>query len=390
MTDETKLAGGPLNRPVDFSSAYSFSSSESLAETHQLKYDRVRYGRDNGSGQIELEKALEEWHPGFRVLSFRSGMAALTTLFHWGWQISDKQLVQEEIYRKTESLVRDLHGVHKKPLARLPMLKQPHRRQEIEVLEKNTLMFFETPSNPHLRIPEWPDLLSIQDTNPLVFVDATLSGLGNLSHELVEKADAIVYSLTKYIGGHNDLIGGALFVRPDRYQELWEIRSRMGNIIGPMEAFLALRSLKTLSLRWHRQCDVAEEVFRELELLQGKGSIGTLNFPGGGSNSDQEYLANRTLTRMGAVLSFTVVTDQESLARKMKSLEAIKMAPSFGSTDSLIEICSLMSQPEATLEELAASGVEPTLVRLSVGVEPAQVILSDLRRLTASSGKTPH
>jgi len=379
--NDSEFAAGRLSEPVDFSSAQFFGDSETLADTHESKYQKVRYGRDSGHGQINLEKSLELWHPGFRALTFRSGMGALHTLLQWGWGAYKDHFVQSEVYRKTSGLIRELSELSGKS-AHLISLDTGLTRSADELLPgKSALVVLEVPSNPHLRIPDWPTIAPQGDEKPFVLVDATMSGLGNLSNELIERSDAIAYSLTKYIGGHNDLIGGALFVRPDLYEEIWEVRSRMGNIIGPMEAFLALRSLKTFDLRWQRQCDVAEDLFTMIHELFDAGSLRSLNFPGTGTNSDQAQLSDATMMRKGAVMSFEVNLNREDLSKKMSDLETVKMAPSFGSTDSLIEICSLMSQPEASYEELAAMGIEPSLVRLSVGVEKPELIFADIRRL---------
>lgn len=381
MIGESTPRGQPLNNPVDFSSAFWFDTQESLAATHQLKFERVRYGRDSGVGQNHLEKSLEQWHPGFRVLTFRSGMSALQTVLHWAWSSSNHHFVQSEVYRKTAGLIDDLTELSGRQSFEINLWHAPVTASEAPLPGSTSLVILEVPSNPHLRIPDWPMLFRHCTSKPFVVVDATLSGLANLSEELVNQADAIVYSLTKYIGGHNDLIGGAIFVRPDRYKELWEIRSRLGNIIGPMEAFLASRSMKTFDLRWERQCEVADEVFEKLSKLLDGGSLASLNFPGAGTNSDQHSLAQRSLLRRGAVMSFTVGSDRKSLAQRMSDLKTVKMAPSFGSTDSLIEICSLMSQPDATDEQLEKSGIEPTLIRLSIGIEDPDLIFSDIRGL---------
>ncbi len=383
MTGGSTLSGQPLNNPLDFSSAFWFDSSESLADTHRSKFERVRYGRDSGLGQIDLENLLEEWHPGFRVLTFRSGMGALQTILQWAWGAFDTHFVQSEVYRKTTSLIHDLTELSGKHPREINLRLAPLLVADAPLPGGTSLVVLEVPSNPHLRLTDWPTLLPPDADKPFVVVDATLSGLGNLSEEFVGRTDAIVYSLTKYIGGHNDLIAGAIFIRPDRYRELWEARSRLGNIIGPMEAFLASRSLKTFGLRWQRQCEVAEEIFQRFSALYGAGTLGTLNFPGAGTNSDQATLTQKTLIRRGAVMSFTVGTDRAALSQKISRLETVKMAPSFGSTDSLIEICSLMSQPDATDQELAMSGIEPTLVRLSIGTEDPELIFADIEKLLA-------
>lgn len=371
--------GLPLAPTLDFSSAQGFKNSNSLRDTHSDKFQRHRYGRDSTSGGLDLERELELWHPGFRALTFRSGMAALETLMQWAWPQFESFSAQSEIYRKTESLFAALNNLSPRDLERLPLSLGDQEKSYS--WNKETFVFLEFPSNPHLRFLDLDFSQFPQSERPFVFLDATMSGLGNLTDEFVHTTDAIGYSLTKFIGGHNDLIGGVLFVKPHLYEDLWNLRSRMGNGIGPMEAFLTLRSLKTFPIRFTTQCTNALEVFHGIEALRDDERLEDLFFPGMGSNADQHTLVARTLLSPGSVMSFVVPGDRARLAERMSGLTTLRMAPSFGSTDSLVEICSLMSRPEASNEELEKSGLEPTLVRLSIGLESAKKILADVAKI---------
>lgn len=371
--------GQPLAPTLDFSSAQGFRNSDSLRDTHGDKLERHRYGRDSTRGGLDLELELELWHPGFRALTFRSGMAALETMMQWAWPQHKSFFVQSEIYRKTESLFTGLNDLSPRALERLPISLGDQGKSYSR--NKGNFVFLEFPSNPHLRLLDLHFSELPQGDRPFVFVDATMSGLGNLTDEFVRTTDALGYSLSKHIGGHNDLIGGVLFVRPHIYEDLWNLRSRMGNGIGPMEAFLTLRSLRTFPIRFAAQCTNALEVFHGIEALREDERLEDIFFPGMGSNADQHSLVTQTLLSPGSVMSFVVKGDRATLAERMSNLKTLRMAPSFGSTDSLVEICSLMSRPEASYEELEKSGLEPTLVRLSIGLESADKILTDVAKI---------
>lgn len=370
--------GSPLSPAIDLSSAQFFSSSDSLANVHEDKFQQHRYGRDSGEGALHLEKELENWYPGFKALAFRSGMAALETLFQMSWTKYEQISIQSEIYRKTEALVSGLQNIGARKVSRPKM--NPETTTRDHDIQEAQFVFLEIPSNPHLRLLELDArFLSTNKVKPFIAIDATMSGFGNLKPEFLESVDTICFSLTKFIGGHNDVIGGVLFVKNEIYEELWMLRSRMGNIISPFDAFLSLRSLKTLNLRMSAHLDTSRFVLDFIQSAFEENKIRKFFYPGLGENADQKDIVNRILFNGGSVLSFIPDASREVLATRLEKLRTVKMAPSFGSTDSLIEICSLMTRPNATTEELRKSGLEPNLIRLSVGIDRPQQVIDDLK-----------
>jgi len=379
MTIDGEMSAFPLAPTMDLSSAQAFHNSQSLNVVHNNKYEANRYGRDSHPTAQALERALEGYHDGYKAVTFRSGMAAIEAVMNWAWGRFDNFYVQSEIYRKSELVIQNLDSLSSRSITRLGTnSKKPESTSNPDSTD---FYFFEFPSNPHLRILEDWKTTTTDDAKDFVFVDATLSGLGNLSQNFLDTVDVICYSLTKYIGGHNDLIGGVLFVKPELYEVLWEVRSRMGNILGPAEAHLCLRSLKTFAIRFHNQSENALSVLNGLTGLKDQGALSEIFFPGQGENLFQEILVNETINVGGSVVSFVVPGERRELAQKMQGFKSIKMAPSFGSTDSLIEICSLMSRPDLSDLELAQIGLEPCLVRLSVGLEDAHAIIKDIVKL---------
>lgn len=371
--------GRPLAHPVDFSSAFSFPDSQSLAETHEAKHERVRYSRDTARGPLELEGALEAYFPNFRALTFNSGMSAVDALFQWAWRNHDSVLVSSEVYRKTEKVISSLFELQPKEIHRLqvrdPILTYPGSGAG------GLFAFLEIPTNPHLRLVDCAVLRKDLPSDSFLAADISLAGLDNLLPEQIHALDAVVLSLTKYVGGHNDLLGGVLLVRPQLYEAIWEWRSQAGTIIGPMESYLASRSLKTFRLRWDAQQRQADVIVSFLEEKLEEGLISQLYYPGVGTNCDQSSLAERVLKDRGSVVSFVVPLEREVLAGRVSEMKTTRMAPSFGSVDSLMEISSLMSQPHASPQELNQMGLEPTLVRFSIGLEDTRDLINDLEAL---------
>jgi len=305
-------------------------------------------------------------------------MAALEALFQMAWANFDSLAIQSEVYRKTESLISAMQTLAPRQISRLDI--HSHRTENNWDSSKPSFIFVELPSNPHLRVVDTKELVS-SSKKPFLAVDATMTGLGNLRPKFLESVDVICYSLTKFIGGHNDLIGGILFVKDEIYEQAWALRSRMGNIIRPMEAFLSMRSLRTFALRMEAHLKSTEVVLGFMQEQTQQRTLRGYFYPGFGQNLDQEFLVEEVLFHRGSVLSFIPNRTRDEVAQSVRDLKFIKLAPSFGSTDSLFEICSLMTRPDATERELLESGLEPNLVRLSIGIDRPDLIIDDLEKI---------
>lgn len=374
----SRTPGKPLVPPLDLSAAHYFESSEALSALHESRTSYTRYGRESTSNQRDLEGVLEEYFPNFRALVFSSGMAANETLMQWAWKEFSALVITSEVYRKTEAVIDHLSSLASRDITRIDA------RADIPKFVPNDGFFFlEAPSNPHLRLV---DLKAARDSLPGAFfaADLTLAGLGNVLPDQLDRLDAVVLSLTKYASGHNDVMGGALLVREERYRQFWDDRARSGSVLAPFDCYLLQRSLRTYSLRWTAQLAHTSAVFQFLEGQLVEGNLGKLFYPGNGSNSDQLDLAQSFMHGFGSVLSMVPRISREEIANRLNRLQVVKLAPSFGAVDSLIEVASLMSQPSATLDALAAQGLEPNLVRLSVGLEDVDMIVDDLQRILAT------
>ena len=370
---EVELYGDPLTPSVNFSTAYAFRSVEELGAYHDDKYDSVRYARDSSLLVRQLEHYFELMHQGCKCLLFNSGMAALSACFSAFLNARSSVVTFGSFYRKSLSILKAFEEKFGGRYLNFPS----YGCEGVEELDgPNTLVLVESPSNPFLRLV---DLEEVRKRLPssIIVVDTTFQGLLNSKSELAG-ADLVTASCTKYIGGHNDVLGGFVVCKNrDTFSSIWDERSMRGGILDNHSAYLLLRSLRTYDLRMEKTLQNASLV---LDFLKGHAHVHRLYYPGWGENSDQAALFQQEHYHGGGVVTFRT-GDRVNLKSNMKRLCSTKMAPSFGSVDTLVEIPMYMSHWGEPLNEVAKLGLDPQTVRLSVGNEPIRYILDDLQRL---------
>ncbi len=306
--------------------AHSFTNAADLAAYHAAPRNGHRYGRDSSPEVALAERAIEAYHPGYEAVLFSSGMAATAAIFAtFG---GDGIELPEQCYRKAVPLAGD------------------------KARQGGGLVWSESPSNPHLLLADYE---ALQNDGRLVALDLTFAGLGNFKGDF---PDFIVHSLTKYACGHNDFMAGVVLAKGDNAEAIWRYRSMAGGIPDPATASLLLRSLKTYDLRVERQIENTRTILRWLI-----GKADAIFYPENSHWHDHG----------GAVVSFRVDgADPVELTDKIGAMKTITMAPSFGAVDTMAEVPATMSR---------APGVEPDLVRLSIGIEPVEKIIADLETL---------
>lgn len=375
--------GFPLVSGMQPSSAHHFLDSAALAAYHAAKFDSVRYARDASANTVELERIVEQLHAGFHGFAFSSGMSAIASVFEAVRPGLQRLLLPDEVYRKTVALGQQLAATSPVEVATYPTASSassaaPLTGQPAE----GEVWFVEAPSNPHLRVADLRGVDRGPTRTGVIVLDATLAGLGDLPPALLELVDVIVYSCTKYIGGHNDVIGGLALVRDALRAPLWEARSRLGTIMPPHDAHLVVRSLRTFDVRRDRQEEGARHVLRHLAQRADEGLVQSIHYPGEFANAHEaDAVAFALGGPRGSLVSFVPERPREELAERIGTLLTARMAPSFGSVDSLVEIPSYMSHAAASLDDLAAMGLEPNLVRFSVGAERPELLTEDIDRL---------
>jgi len=366
-----------LSPPIDLSAATAFVSPADLAATQHDLTERLRYSRDQSAGSQYVESWLE-MDPsicGKRALVFPSGMAAIDCFMAVHYVPDCEIFMPPEQYRKTRTLAtfwarsvqtydggRDLDE-------RLTRSRAPKK-----------IVLCESPGNPHLRLTNAQAVGEIarRHSAPSLF-DGTFAGLSNC-YTAYAQFDVVAHSATKYVVGHNDVIGGLLFVNPEDRRLYWERRGATCGPLDPFSCFLLCRSLDTYDLRVNTQVENAQRVVEFLLEEMQEGSLRGVWYPGVGNNEDQAALASKQLLHRGAVVSFE---GSHGLPERLdvSTLAPFQMAPSFGSTRTLLEQPSKMSHWGKTEKELDEIGLEYNLIRLSVGTEDIRSIMDALRHL---------
>lgn len=333
-------------------------------------YDYTRSG--NPTRQV-LEEGLADLEGGHRALAFSSGMAALTTFFLHFSQ-GDHLVVSEDLYGGT---YRVLDQIFSDFGLSVTYADTTDTEAVSKAIKSNTkALLIETPGNPLLGIADLEALGTLcRKRNLLYVVDNTfLSPI--LQKPFDFGADVVIYSATKYLGGHNDLCAGILVAREEELGErFYFLQNSTGAVLPPFDCWLLVRSLKTLSLRIERQCKNALII---AEWLQKHPKVNDIYYPGLKQHPGHE-LSKKQAKDFGGMLSFRV--DNEETARTvLKRLKLISFAESLGGVESLMTLPSVQTHADIPEEDRQRLGICDRLLRLSVGTESPEDIIADLEQ----------
>ncbi|GAA0379092.1 cystathionine gamma-synthase [Microbispora corallina] len=329
------------------------------------------YSRSANPTRTALEEAVAAVEGGARGLAFASGLAAEDTLLRAVCRPGDHVLIPDDAYGGTYRLfsrVLEPWGVSfdPVPLGDLSAVRAAVRSGSTRVI------WVETPTNPLLNVADIAGLAQIaHDAGALLVVDNTFAS-PYLQQPLALGADVVVHSTTKYVGGHSDVIGGALVARSaDLGERLAYHQNAIGAVAGPFDAWLTLRGLKTLGVRMERHCDNAERV---VDLLLSHKRVTQVLYPGLPDHPGHEVAAKQ-MRRFGGMVSFRVAGGEEAAVEVCNRTRLFTLGESLGGVESLIEHPGRMTHASAAGSPLE---VPADLVRLSVGIETIDDLLTDL------------
>jgi cystathionine beta-lyase/cystathionine gamma-synthase len=238
------------------------------------------------------------------------------------------------------------------------------------------LVWLETPTNPLLRVTDIRSVAEVvhaHPNRPLLVVDNTFA-TPYLQRPLELGADIVVHSMTKYLGGHSDVVGGAVIVKDKELAErLYFLQNAVGAVLGPMDSFLVLRGIKTLPVRMDRHAENAAAI---VEFLAKHPKVEKLIYPFHESHP-QYHIARGQMKNGGGMISFLVKGGRDAAIRLVEATKIFTLAESLGGVESLIEVPAAMTHLSVAGSQLA---VDPSLVRLSVGIENKDDLLEDLRQ----------
>jgi len=356
---------GAISPPIHLSATYRHPG---VGESTGYDYTRSI----NPTREI-LEKGLAELEGGARGLAFSSGMAALTTFFLHFSQ-GDHLVVSEDLYGGTYRVLDQIFANFGLTVTYVDTTDTAAVAGAVTGQTKALLI--ETPGNPLLGIADLAALGQLCRKHKLIFaVDNTfLSPI--LQRPFEFGADVVIYSATKYLGGHNDLCAGVLVAREeDLGERLYFLQNSTGAILPPIDCWLLLRSLKTLNLRIERHCKNALIVARWLE----EHPKVTESYYPGLENHPGHELSRRQANGFGGMISFRV--ESEELARTvLKRLRLISFAESLGGVESLMTLPAIQTHGDIPEAERQRLGICERLLRLSVGTESVEDIIADLEQ----------
>jgi cystathionine gamma-synthase len=353
---------GSVNVPIFQTSTYA---QPSVAEPKVFDY-----ARGGNPTREAFQTALAALEGGERAFAFGSGMAAETTLL-LSLRPGDHVVIPDDVYGGTYRLLARVLDPWGLSFTTVDIADLDELRGSIR--DETKVVWFETPSNPLLKVVDVEAVTRIaHDAGARVVVDNTFATPA-LQRPLELGADAVVHSITKYIGGHSDLIGGAAVTNdPGWIESLAFLTNAVGAVPGPMDCFLGLRGLKTLALRMTKHSENAAAV---ADWLAADARVDRVYFPGLPSHPGHEVAA-RQMSGFGGMVSFEVGSAEEAVAVAERT-ELFFLAESLGGVESLIEVPGPM-----THASVAGSPCEvpANLVRLSVGLEHVDDLIADLDR----------
>ena len=329
------------------------------------------YSRSANPTRTALEGALAAVEEGERGFAFASGLAAEDTLVRALCRPGDHAVIPDDAYGGTYRLfdkVERAWGLDHSPA---PVSDVDAVRAAIRPGETK-LVWVETPTNPLLNIGDIEALAAVaHDAGALLVVDNTFAS-PYLQQPLTLGADVALHSTTKYVGGHSDVVGGALVVRDlDLAEQIGYHQNAMGAVPGPFDAFLTHRGLKTLGIRMDRHCDNAEAV---VDFLVGHPAVTQVIYPGLPEHPGHA-VAGRQMKRYGGMVSFRVAGGEEQALAVCDRARVFTLGESLGGVESLIEHPGRMTHASVAGTDLE---VPADLIRLSVGIETAADLLADL------------
>jgi methionine-gamma-lyase len=369
-----KKENRPLSTPIQRATTFQAESSESHGILFRDRTDRLytRFGNPTLSAAEEKIALLEKAES---ALVFGSGMGAITTLLLTLLKSGDHVVSQREIFAQTftflDRLARSL-GIE------TTFVDSTRTEEIVEAIRPSTkLVYIETPSNPLLQVVDIQATADLAaESGAMLIVDSTFAS-PYLQNPLALGATLTLHSGTKFLGGHSDVMCGVVVGGDELIRRIRETQILLGTILDPHAAWLLLRGIKTLGARVQRQCDNAIRVARFLASQKG---IKAVHYPWL-EESPYFNLAKKQMGGGGGVLSFEVTGELEGARNFLSALDLIPVATSLGGVETVIEI---PVELDFCSQELGGSaeetGINPGLIRLSVGIEDIDDLIGDLKR----------
>lgn len=390
-----ELSEGAIKSPIFLTSTFVFKSAEEgkaffeiaygLRERGETEEYGLIYSRLNNPDLEILENRLTLWDNAEDAAVFESGMAAISTVLLEFLHPGDVLLHSTPLYGGTDHFIHYfLKKIGVQTVSFFPGEERTtlmKRLDEEGLMEKIRFIYVETPANPTNAIIDIAALKQIAEAcsteEKRVYVGVDNTYMGPLwQHPLNHGADFSIYSATKYIGGHSDVIAGAVCGSKEVMTRVKTLRTFLGNMASPHTGWLLLRSLETLKVRMEQQAKNAQVVATFLNVHPKVSKVYYLGLITEHSTNWEVY--KKQYSSSGAMISFEIRGAEKEAFRFINALKLIKLAVSLGSTESLVEHPDTMTHAGVDPEHRRVTGISPSLIRLSVGVENTEDLIWDI------------
>jgi len=369
---------GSVTTPIVQTSTFIFKNMDEVAQYTAGKKSHYEYGRYGNPTQQAVETKLAMLENAEHCLLFDCGMSAISGTLFALMKKGDHIILTDDAYKQTLNFAENFLPRFGIEVTVVPM--GDYKAMEATIRKNTKVLFSESPTNPYLNIADMKKVAALGKKYKVVTViDSTFGGPYN-QKPIDMGIDIVIHSGTKFLGGHNDILSGAVLTQRKYFEPIKNFQKMTGGVPDPNSCYLLLRGMKTFSLRMERQNRTAMAVAKHLEK---QPRIKRVYYPG--LPSHRHYrLAKKQMRGFGGVVTFEVKGNLKQTLKFLDSLKLCLIAPSLGGPESLITHPATVTYYAMTREERLAIGVLDELVRLAVGFEDPEDIIADLDRALAA------
>jgi cystathionine gamma-lyase len=373
------IHGGQEHDPTTGAVMPPIYATSTYAQSSPGVHTGFEYSRSQNPTRFALERGLADLESGTKGYAFASGLAAIATLLE-ALDAGDHVIASEDLYGgsfrlfdkvRTRSAGLQVSYVDLADLAAV----------EASITSRTKLLWVETPTNPLLRLSDLEALAGLAKRHGLIAAADNTFASPYVQRPLELGFDVVMHSTTKYIGGHSDVVGGALVVGQNAAlrDQLTFLQNAIGSVASPFDSFLTLRGMKTLALRMQRHCENAQAV---AEWLEARSDVKRVIYPGLKSHP-QHALAKKQMSAFGGMITAVLDRDLAGTKKMLERTRLFTLAESLGGVESLIEHPAIMTHASIPAETRGRIGIVDGMIRLSVGVEDVDDLIADLDRALA-------
>jgi len=366
---------GAATVPIYQTSTFRFESAEDGAACFAGEKDGYVYTRIGNPTVAALERQVAELEHGYGAVAFASGMGAVSTVYMAYLNAGDHMISSDAVYGASRTM---MEGHMSRFGVESTYVKTENIDNIKAAIRPNTkMLYIETPANPTMGITDIEACAKLAHEKGLLLVVDNTFCSPYLQNPLDLGADVVLHSVTKFINGHADIVGGIVITKTQElYKKMHVMMLNLGGNMDPHQAYMVIRGLKTLGIRIDR---AQESAMKVAEFLESHPKIASVAYPGLKSHP-QYALAQKQMRGTGTMISFELKGGLEAGRKLMNNVKMCILAVSLGGVETLIQHPASMTHSKVSAQAKAAAGITDGLVRFSVGIENVEDIIADLRQ----------